>query len=434
MNISLPYNYTPREYQLPLLSALDQGYKRLVCVWHRRAGKDKTLINIIAKKMFERVGSYYYFFPTYNQGRKIIWNGMDREGFKFIHHIPQELIKRIDNSQMLIETINGSIFQVVGTDNIDSVVGTNPIGNVFSEYSLQNPRAWDFVRPILAENGGWAIFNYTPRGNNHGKALVDLAKADPAHWYCQVLTVDDTKVIPPDVLEQERLEIIKKDGNEALFQQEYYCSFDVPIQGAYYGTQLLLAEKQGRVTNVPWEPSIPVNTYWDLGINDTTAIWFEQTVGHEIRLIDYYETSGEGLSHYAKILREKPYIYGRHVGPHDIEIRELTNGVSRKETARQMGINFEVAPKLSVEEGIDATRNILAKCWFDKAKTERGLNALKSYHKVWDEENKVYKNRPEHDWSSNGSDGFRMMGVSYRPNVVDEPVPDDTKMFQGGFY
>jgi len=429
-SITLPYNFEPRDYQLPLLSALDQGKKRLVCVWHRRAGKDKTLINIIAKKMLGRVGAYYYFFPTYNQGRKVIWNGMDRNGFKFINHIPIPLRKRVDNQQMLIETINGSIFQVVGTDNIDSVVGTNPVGNVFSEYSLQNPRAWDFVRPILAENGGWAIFNYTPRGNNHGKTLFDMASSDPEHWFCQKLTVDDTKAINPEILEQERQEIIKKDGNDAHFMQEYYCSFEVPLQGAYYGNQLMVAEKEGRITNVPWEPTLKVNTYWDLGIGDATAIWFEQTVGHEVRIIDYYENSGESLGHYIKYLQSKPYVYGEHFAPHDIEVRELSSGKSRLETARELGINFRIQPKLPIDDGIDAVRNILPRCWFDKERTERGLNALKSYHKEWDEDNKVYRSRPEHDWSSHGADAFRGLGVSHTGSTgiekALEELPDDT--------
>lgn len=413
MPITLPYNYTPREYQLPFLKAMDSGFKRAVLVWHRRAGKDKTLINFVTKKMFERVGSYYYFFPTYKQGKKILWNGMDKDGFKFINHIPKEIRKRTDNGEMLIEAVNDSIFQVIGTDNIDSIVGTNPLGCVFSEYALQDPRAWDFIRPILAENGGWAVFNFTPRGANHGKAIKDLALSDPEHWYCQILTVDDTHTISPEVLKQEREEIIKKDGNDALYQQEYYCSFDVPIQGAYYAQQLMLAESEGRLSNVPYDPATTVNTVWDLGVNDTTAIWFYQEVRQEIHIIDYYETSGEGLSHYVKVLQDKGYVYGEHYAPHDIEVRELSSGKSRKETAQSLGIRFQVAPKLSIEDGIDAARNILSQCWFDKTKCERGLNALKSYHKEWDEENKTYRNHPEHDWSSNGSDAFRYLAVTH---------------------
>jgi len=421
--IILPYNFTPREYQIPILRALDSGYKRVVAVWHRRSGKDKTLINVVAKKMYERVGAYYYFFPTYNQGRKILWDGRDRDGFKFLDHIPTELRKAPNNTEMKIETDNGSIFQIIGTDKIDSIVGTNPIGCVFSEYSLQDPQAWDFMRPILAENGGWAIFNYTPRGENHGYHLIEMAKKDPEHWFVSLLTVEDTKVIPKDVLEQERREIIAKDGNDALYQQEYMCSFKVPIAGAYYAQQIMKAQEEGRIGSIPYEPIIPVDTWWDLGIDDSMTIWFSQTVGKEIRLIDYYEVNGEGLVHCAKVLQEKGYVYGEHHAPHDIEVRELTTGKSRKETAMSLGINFQTNPKLTIEDGIDAVRNIFSRCWFDEVKCERGLNALKSYHKEFDEKNKVYKNHPEHDWSSHGSDSFRGLAIGYRDKITFNNLP-----------
>lgn len=426
--ITLPYNFKERKYQLPLLKAMDSGYKRGVAIWHRRAGKDKVLVNITAKKMFERIGAYYYFFPTYNQGRKILWQGMDRDGFKFMDHIPQEIRRRTDNTQMLIELKNGSIFQIVGTDNIDSIVGTNPVGCVFSEYALQDPMAWDYIRPILAENGGWAIFNYTPRGKNHGYDLVKLAEANPEQWFLQILTALNTKAIPKEVLEQERLEIISKDGTDALYQQEYMCSFEAPIQGAYYGQQLQTAEDEGRITNVPHEPSLPVNTYWDLGIDDSMTIWFVQQLGKEKRLVDYYENSGEGLAHYAKVLQDKQYNYAKHWAPHDIEVRELGTGKSRLETARNLGIKFSIVPKLSISDGIEAARNILNSCWFDIDKCKRGIDALKSYHKEYDEKNKIYKNTAKHDWASHGADSFRYFAVAHREDGKEEaPVQNLTK-------
>lgn len=439
--LTLPYNYTPREYQLPLLRAMDNGFKRAVCVWHRRAGKDKTLLNFVIKKMFERVGVYYYLFPTYNQGKKIIWKGIDKDGFRFIDHFPKELIYGVNNSEMTITMIHptdknedgtskpGSIFQIIGTDNIDSIVGTNPVGCLFSEYSLQNPKAWDYLRPILAENGGWAIFNFTPRGENHGWQILQMARKNPGTWFSQVLTVDDTKVIPQAVLDQERAEIIEKDGTDALYQQEYMVSFKVPIQGAYYGMQMMKAREEKRITNVPYDPMIPVDTWWDLGVGDTTAIWFTQSIGKEIRLIDYYETNGEGLPHYAKILQEKKYVYGRHIAPHDIKVTELGSGKTRLETAEGLGIFFEVLPKYGVEDRIEAVRNNLNRCWFDEEKTSMGINALISYHKYWDEENKVYKDRPEHDWSSNGSDSFGYGILAYIDSALDtsDDIPDDTQ-------
>jgi len=200
--ITLPHNFTPRDYQLPLLKALDKGYKRAIAVWHRRSGKDLVMLNYIAKCMYERVGTYYYFFPTYRQAKKVIWNGMTRDGVKFTDAFPKDLRVRTNDSEMLIEMDNGSIFQLIGTDNIDAVMGANPIGCVFSEWSLQNPSAWDYIRPILAENNGWAVFIYTPRGKNHGYSLLKTARAYPDVWYSEVLTVEDTKAIDVETLNQ----------------------------------------------------------------------------------------------------------------------------------------------------------------------------------------------------------------------------------------
>jgi len=420
--IRLPHNFEPREYQIPLLKNLDNGFTRAVAVWHRRAGKDLVMLNYIARCMYERVGAYYYVFPTYKQAKKVIWNGMTRDGIKFTNAFPQELRKRTDNGEMLIEMKNGSIFQLVGSSDIDSIVGANPVGVVFSEWALQNPVAWDFLRPILAENGGWAVFIYTPRGKNHGFTLLETARAFPETWYSEVLSVEDTKAITPNVLNQEYDEIIRKDGTDALYQQEYMCSFEVPIQGAYYAKQLMLADEEGRVTNVPYDSNTPVHTAWDLGMDDSMSIWFFQIINQEIHFIDYYESSGEGINYYIQYLQGKPYVYGRHFAPHDIAVRELGTGKSRLEVARSLGIQFEVGKNLAIEDGVQAVRNILGKCWFDKEKCDRGMSALRSYHKEWDEDNQVFKNRPEHDWSSHGADAFRTFGVGYKELVVIPPA------------
>lgn len=415
--LTLPHNFEPRDYQLPLLKALDSGYKRAVAVWHRRAGKDKTVINYISKQMYKRVGAYYYFFPTYQQGRKVLWNGLDGSGYKFTDHIPKELRVRTNDQQMLIETDNGSIFQIIGTDDFDRVMGTNPVGCVFCEYPLQNPAAWDYIRPILAENDGFAIFPFTPRGKNHGYTLLEMAKKYPDVWYSEVLTVDDTHAISERVLEQERREIVSKDGNDAHYQQEYMCNFDVPIQGAYYAQQLMVAEDEGRITSVPYESTALVYTAWDLGIDDSMSIWFFQVVGKELRFVDYYENNGEGIPFYAKYLKDKPYTYGDHYAPHDIRVRELSTGKSRLEVARTLGIDFTVAPQLSLEDGIGACRNVLNRCWFDKVACDKGLSALRSYHKEWDEDHQVFKKKPEHDWSSHGADAFRTFATGFRERL-----------------
>jgi len=413
VKIQIPFNFVPRSYQLGVLKAIDSGFKRIVCVWHRRAGKDKTFLNLMIKKMFERIGSYYYFFPTYNQGRKILWEGLDGDGFGFLKHFPQAILKKKPNdTEMKVELKNGSIFRIIGTEDIDSIVGTNPIGCVFSEYALQDPRGWDYIRPILAENGGFAIFNFTPRGENHGYDIYNLAMTS-SDWYCELKTVDDTGAISREVLETERKEIIKKYGDDALYQQEYYCNFKIPIAGSYYVSQITQAQKEGRITQLAYDSSIPVNTYWDLGVDDSTSIWFVQNLGNRINCIDYYESSGKGLIDYIKILKEKNYLYGYHVAPHDIKQREFVTGKSRLDLAESHGINFDVAAKLSIDDGIDRVRTIFSRCYFDSEKCKRGLLALKSYHKDYDEKNKCYKKSPKHDWSSHGADAFRTLAVGF---------------------
>lgn len=220
--ITIPHNFSPREYQLPFLKAMDSGKKRAVLIWHRRSGKDKTVLNFTIKKMLERVGAYYYFFPSYAQGKKILWDGADKDGFKFLHHFPKEILDgKPNDSEMKIKLKNGSLFQIIGTDNYDSIVGTNPIGCVFSEYSLQDPNAWEYLRPILRENGGWAVFCYTPRGMNHGAKMLQVGKDNEEEWFTQVLTADDTQAISKEDIEKERKEGMPDD----LIQQEFYCKF-----------------------------------------------------------------------------------------------------------------------------------------------------------------------------------------------------------------
>jgi len=217
--ITLPHAFIPRPYQIPILKAWDSGIDRLYWVAHRRSGKDKTIFANLPKKMMQRKGTYYYFLPTYAQAKKVIWTGADKSGFKFLDHFPKEIVKSINQSDMIIELINGSILQMVGADNIDRIVGTNPIGVVFSEYSLMKPDVWNFISPILRENGGWAIFIMTPRGINHAWDLMKTIEHDPK-WFVQTLTVDDTQALTPEQLEDSR-----KEMPSDLFKQEYYCTF-----------------------------------------------------------------------------------------------------------------------------------------------------------------------------------------------------------------
>ena len=320
MEVQLPFAYSPRDYQIPLFRAFDQGYKRFVLCWHRRCGKDLSCFNLMARAMFQRVGSYFYIFPSYAQGKKVIWDGATKEGFRFLHHIPKSLWQGKPNqTEMKIRVKNGSLFQVIGSDNIDSVVGTNPVGVIFSEMALQDPRAWDFIRPILAENDGWALFNSTPRGryNYFYNPLWLNHLEHPSEWWGSRLTVENTGAITLDQIEAER----RAGMSEELIQQEFYCDWSGGMQGSYYADQIELAEEESRITDLPYDREIPVDTWWDLGMNDSTTILFTQQHFSQIRVIDCYENSGKGLDHYADVLRQRGYFYRDHVGPHDHAVR-----------------------------------------------------------------------------------------------------------------
>jgi len=435
--IPIPYNFTPRSYQDPFFVAMNTGFKRAVLIWHRRAGKDVTALNYTIEQMLERVGTYYYFFPTYAQGKKVLWKGLRGDGFKFMDHFPEELVVDRNEADLSVELYNGSRFQIVGTDNYDAIMGTNPIGAVFSEYALQDPRAWDLIRPILRENGGWAVFEYTPRGDNHGKTLYDMAKDNP-DWYCQKLTVDDTKrenglpIISPSDIMAERAEGM----DEETLMQEYYCSFVGSVQGSYFGKQIAEAEKDNRVTSVPYDAALKVDTYWDLGMDDSMTIWFTQVVGREIRHIDYLEGSGEGFQHYKKIMSDKPYVYGDHYMPHDIEVRELcANGVTRKAFAEGLGIKPIITiPRVQhKEDSIQAARGIISRCYFDAEKCKEGLSALKNYQKEYDDKKKVFKKKPLHNWAAHGADAFQGFAMAYKEVTKPYKHPQRANAQQNGW-
>ena len=431
LDINLPNKWAPRKYQEPLWNYMEAGGKRAVAVWHRRAGKDLLAINWIATQMVMRPGLYWHLLPTYQQGRKIVWNGRTKAGRPFLDAIPKELVTSRNNTDMRItlksldpDYSEGSVYQVVGTDDVDRLVGSNPVGCVFSEYSLQDPKAYEYILPILLENDGWAMFIYTPRGDNHGRELYEMAMDDD-EWFCQLLNAGDdgTRFIDDEgnerpVVTDKQIAAVRKQGySEAMIQQEFYCKFDTPVEGSYYGPQMRFLEENGRIRSVMWEPKTEVHTAWDIGVADSTAIVFFQQVGGEVRIIDYYENSGEGLLHYARVLRDKDYLYGKHYCPWDMSIREFTSGKTRIESAREMGIHFRPVKKVKVEDGIESVRNMLPKCFIDKEKCLHLIRALREYHKEFDQRKKVYRNNPNHDWTSHPADAIRTMAVGLGPSV-----------------
>lgn len=412
--ITIPYNFTPRTYQRELMAARDQGFNRLLAIYHRRAGKDKSMFNLIVKEALKRRGVYYYFFPEFAQGRRVIWDGMDASGFPFLDHIPKPLIQSKNSTDMKIVLTQGSVIQVMGTDKFDKVRGANPVGCVFSEFAFQNPKAWNIIRPILAENGGWAAFNSSTNGKNHFYDMYQMALKNK-NWFVQNYNVLETldengkRYISDEVIEEERM----AGMSEEMIQQEFYNSFTANSEGFYYLSQLEDLLNDGRIGRVPHSPSHPVETWWDIGVGDYTCIWFTQTIDKEVHVIDYYANNTKGLDHYAKILQSKKYVYRSMNFPHDLMNIEFGTGRTRFEVAEDLfkGIRINVLPKISRQEGINAVRMVLPICRFDKQKCQDGIDGLMNYRKEWDDKNQIYKDSPVHDWASDPSDAFRYFAI-----------------------
>ena len=432
--IRIPNGWAPRWYQRPSWDAWEQGCKRELLIWHRRAGKDDVALHKAAVAAHLRPATYWHMLPEYAQARKAIWAAVNpHTGRRRIDEaFPLELRANTNEQEMFIRFKTGATWQVVGSDRYNSLVGTPPAGVVLSEWALANPSAWAYLAPILAENGGWATFITTPRGRNHVKTMLDMARNDP-RWFTEVLTVESTKAISLETVEQQRKDyhsLYGADAGDALIEQEYFCSFEAAILGAYWGKELIRAEREGRITEVPVDEAAKVHVVWDLGIDDSMALWFFQICGPEVHLVDYHEASGYGFEHYAQVKRDKGYDYGVDWVPHDAKVRELGTGRTRIETMKLMGFNPRLVPDHKVMDGINAARQTLPRCWFDAVKCERGIECLRQYRAEWDDDKKVFKQTPLHDWASHGADGFRYLSMAWR-EMKPEPVPPPPPPLRG---
>jgi len=423
--------YQPRHYQYDFFTAMESGIKRATLVWHRRAGKDLTAFAFLVKKAIQEVGVYYYVFPSLKQGRKIIWDGKtgsETDHEKFINFlIPKQWWwpspeKGKNDTEMKIRlrhpddpSKEGSIIQIVGTkgDEADSIVGTNPRGILFSEYSIQSPIVWEVMSPILAENGGWAVFVYTPRGHNHGETLYQNSITS-SNWYTSLLTVDDTRrangkpVITPEMIQQER----EEGKREAFIQREYYCSFAGAADGTVYGEELALLEEENRMVHELYNPSLPVTLAWDIG-RDMTAIGFFQGEGNSINLIDYVQDSNKALPYFARILNSKAiqhsYRYNGHVFPHDIKMTNWDKGNTRYRTAIELGLTpIIIAPKLLLDDGIDTTRSKFRGLRIDPDRCKPVIEALNAYSSETDDETiEIMSERVGPKWATHACDMLR---------------------------
>lgn len=412
--ITIPNNYTPRDYQQPTFEYFHNGGDRGVDIWPRRAGKDTTALHLMATMMMSRVGNYWHLFPMQNQARKAIWKGINKEGKKILEEVfPLPLRKRTSEQEMIIELWNGSTYQLCGSDRYDSLVGSNPVGVTFSEYPLTDPAAWAYIRPILAENDGWAYFIYTPRGRNHGYKLYQQAMKND-RWHVSKLTVDDINHISAENMADEREEM---DDEE--FKQEYYTDFDAVVRGAVYASQIRKMREEDRIGAYPYDPSQPVKAILDLGFNDSTAILYVQTIKGQNRIIDCYENNGEQVNHYAKELRDKPYTYTEKplILPHDATQNKLGMPTPVNKQFEELGFKNEVLPMGRIVDGINETRNFLATCVINEASCGRLIECLEHYHYKWNDKLQILSKEPEHDWSSHMADAMRYVGVGYTAPV-----------------
>jgi phage terminase large subunit len=444
--ITLPHNWYTRSYQDAAWRHMVTGGmadKRADLCWHRRCGKDELCLHLTSTGAFERVGNYWHMLPEAEQARKAIWEAVNpHTGKRRIDEaFPREIRRRTVDHRMMIEFVNGSIWNVVGSDNFNSLVGSPPIGVTISEWALANPLAWGYLRPILRENHGWALRIYTPRGKNHayrGHQTALQSMRTDGRWFAQKLSAYDTGVFTAEQLAEELSELQGEYGeNEglALFEQEYGCSFEAAILGAIYASWMNKAEVEGRIRVVLPDPDLAVNTAWDLGYDDLTAIWWWQVVGNELRVLDYYQNNGKDIDHYAEQVWSRPYNYsgGKHYGPHDAANKLLAaRGRSIVDQLYENGIVMETLPAQNINNSIQAARRVLPNAYFDREKTEEGREALSHYHYPWDKDRRIMGSEPVHDWSSHACDAFEIIAQVWQPQKpIEQPknvIPDVRRM------
>lgn len=415
MRIDLPNGFKMRPYQKRYAAYLDNGGKRAVGVWHRRAGKDLVALHQSVKMAHERKGVYWHALPSYRQAKKAIWDGFTQDGQKILDTaIPPALIRRKHEGELLVELKCGSIIQLVGSDNIDSLIGTGPIHVTFSEYAVSKQSAWELVRPILRENGGTASFISTPRGNNHLKTLFDVAKKTPG-WFCELLSIHDTGIYPdPHALIAEELAL---GMPEPLVRSEYLCDWTAALVGSVWGDLIEAQEKRGNVCNFEHARD-EIFTTWDLGVSDATSILFWRVSENGVDFVDHYSAHGQPLSHYFDVLEQKEqllqYRYVKHWLPHDARARTLQTGMSVLDqfVDRFGSGTVAITPQLSLIDGIQAGRWLLQQnVRFHAGRCSGALESLRQYHYAYDEDRKIFTNKPDHDWSSHDADAFRYAAV-----------------------
>ena len=396
MKVVIPYK--PREHQ----QAVHKKLKRFnVLVCHRRFGKTVLCINELLKRCMTATlprPRYYYLAPTYSMAKRTAWDYLKH----YTEVIPNTTYHE---TELRCDLPNGGRIQLLGCERPDSLRGLYIDGVILDEVSQMPPRLWtEVIRPALSDRNGWMVAIGTPQGHNAFFDLYDHA-LHTKDWYAETFKASET-----DIISELELNEAKALMPEEIYEAEFECSFDSAAIGSIYAKGITKAEEEGRITKIPYDQSIKVSTFFDLGFADKTSIWFVQQKGSAFHIIDYFEDSGEGLEYYAQILDDKKYIYDTHFLPHDANVRELGTGVSRLETAQSLGMRTSIVPKLPIEDGINAVRMILSRCWFDHEKCKHGLDALRQYRWATSEKGEI-KNKPVHDWTSHAADSFRYFAV-----------------------
>jgi hypothetical protein len=395
--IEIPY--APRDQQLAIHDLMDS--KRFgVVVAHRRMGKTVSAINHLIKDAIlnqKEAPRYAYIAPTYGQAKRVAWDYLVKYA---------EPLGGTNNISELRVDFWGRRIQLYGSDNPEALRGQYFDGVILDEIGDQNPKIWtDIIRPALADRKGWCLFIGTPKGHNHFKELRDRAEKEDG-WGLLEFKASETGVV-----DDVELKAARNEMGEDKYRQEFECSFDAAVEGSYYGQILNELEDKKHMQEIPREELSRTFTAWDLGMGDSTSIWVAQLVGSEVRLIDYYENHGVGLDHYVKWIRDNDYIKAEHILPHDVRVRELGSGKSRMEMLEEAGLEIKIAPRMGLDDGIQAVRRLLPRCWFNVPKVQTGLNCLRNYRRDYDEKRKIFYERPLHDWSSHGSDSFRYLAL-----------------------
>jgi hypothetical protein len=418
---------------MPLWSYLEKGGKRAVEIAHRRWGKDDLILHRTAIALHERPASYWHMLPLQTQARKAIWSAVNpHTGKRRIDEaFPMELRENTLDDEMFIRFKNGATWQVVASDRYNSLVGAGVAGVTFSEFALANPSAWGYIRPMIEENNGWAAFITTPRGRNHAKDLYDMAVKNPK-WFAEVSNIHTTGALSQEQLDESLKEYIALYGEDmgtAQFEQEYLCSFNAAIMGAFYAREMSKVRSEGRIDEtLEAVEGWPVHRAWDIGVKDDTSIWWFQVVGTQLFILDCYSQSGVGVDHYAEIVHKKTEEYGWESGidyvPHDAKVKEWGSGKTRVETMMELGLKPELVPMATKLDGVNAVRRTMPFCVFHSRCEAQGLPALEQYRREWDDDKKAFKASEVHDWSSHLADAFRYLALTWRTTATALKIPD----------